>query len=546
MRCTDQRFAPRGGIVPYWSKMPAAAVFLWMFLLGCTPLSTFDVWTHLRTGQLILERGSLPVTDWYTYTDWDRPWIELHWLFQLIVAGLYRLGGIDALILAKAGCLMVAVFIAWFASRDGLPGWAKAFCWILPVVCISERSMVKPEMLSLCFLSAWLWIAARGDDRPRMVWWLPIVQIIWTNCHGLFVLGLVVGAAWWCDVAVRSVARGRFGQEPPGRARLGILTVAGLTTAGASLLNPYVEEGALFPLVLFAELGDQNRDIAEEHASLVDYVEQAGFASPYLRAEAALWLITLVSFLWLAYERRFPLMRALLFAGFSYLAFRAVRNINTFALVSGFVLCANCGEALRRSRLRRHPTGDCVPVESQIMNRLCVAFVGLLMLSVITNAWAGVFGRFARFGLGEAKAEFIHGAAKFAGRPGMPGRAYVSHYGQAAVYIFHNAPERRVFMDGRLEVVTPETERRFHAIYRMMAARDRRWETLVRGGKGDLPVVILDTRRSRTAINGFLNTPGWRMVYADDAGAVFIASALAERLGLPVADVSPLMRRPPD
>ncbi len=27
------------------------------FLLGCFPMGDFDVWWHLRTGQLILERG---------------------------------------------------------------------------------------------------------------------------------------------------------------------------------------------------------------------------------------------------------------------------------------------------------------------------------------------------------------------------------------------------------------------------------------------------------------------------------------------------------
>lgn len=113
--------------------------------------------------------------------------------------------------------------------------------------------------------------------------------------------------------------------------------------------------------------------------------------------------------------------------------------------------------------------------------------------------------------------------------------------GQASVYTYHNGPDRKVFMDPRLEVNSQNTFRRFEDILERMSVGDRGWESGLRDDQGRLPVVILDSRYSRPAINGLLNTSSWRMVFADPAAAVFIETTLADRLGLPPADSTPLM-----
>ncbi|MCH7686931.1 MAG: hypothetical protein IH899_09660, partial [Planctomycetes bacterium] len=232
-----------------WEKYFPAAILLWTFLLGCTPMMNFDIWWHLRTGQWIVENGWVPVTDLYTYKDPNQPWTDLHWGFQLLVLGLFSLGGVNLLVLAKAACLTMTIAIGWRASGNGLPHWAKTLCWILPVICISGRSVVRPEMLSLIFLAIWLWIAENATRRPRLIWWLPVLQILWVNCHGLFVLGLVVGAAYIVDRFVRLNWGGRFGLESaPESPEFLYLFRAGVLAVIACLLNPYFEEGALFPL----------------------------------------------------------------------------------------------------------------------------------------------------------------------------------------------------------------------------------------------------------------------------------------------------------
>src|SRR5437763_573731 len=61
-----------------WDALWLAAFLLLVFLVGCVEIEDGDIWWHLRTGQLMLERGEIPHTDWFTYTNPDSPWIDLH------------------------------------------------------------------------------------------------------------------------------------------------------------------------------------------------------------------------------------------------------------------------------------------------------------------------------------------------------------------------------------------------------------------------------------------------------------------------------------
>jgi hypothetical protein len=163
-----------------------------------------------------------------------------------------------------------------------------------------------------------------------------------------------------------------------------------------------------------------------------------------------------------------------------------------------------------------------------------------LIVAVVSGFWAEIGESNKAFGLGEAKNWFIHDAARFAGQNGFPRRAFVAHNGQASVYSYHNAPDRLVFMDPRLEVCSRTTFERFNEILAAMNQGNPGWQQMFLDNQGELPVVILDSRMSRGQINGMFATPGWRLVFADRTAAVFLPNSVADKLSLPLADPQPL------
>src|SRR5690606_11616450 len=101
------------------------------------------------------------------------------------------------------------------------------------------------------FLGVWLWVTLNAEQHPQRLWLLPIVQLVWINCHALFILGLAVGGCLAVDVVLRQFAQGRFRLQPPASiSGVQLARVGGLCLL-AAFCNPYFEEGALFPLVLY-------------------------------------------------------------------------------------------------------------------------------------------------------------------------------------------------------------------------------------------------------------------------------------------------------
>lgn len=529
-----------------WERVLPGLLFLWTFLLGCTPLMNFDIWWHLRTGEWILENGRVPLTDLFTYADANQPWTDLHWGFQLLVVALHSMGGVELLVLAKAGCLAATVAIGWKACGSHLPSWAKTLCWILPVICLSGRAVVRPEMLSLIFLALWLWIAVHAEKRPRLIWCLPVIQLLWVNSHGIFILGLIVGGAYFVDRLLRDYWGGHFGLEPaPESPHLIHVIRSGVLSLIACLVNPYFEEGLLFPFVLYRKFSvDQVLySSVGEFQTLWTFAEKAGYSSLYFDAQILLWIVTGISFGLLFQERRVSILRLLLFAAFSHLAWKASRNTSIFSLVSGVVLCGNLSDYLQLRNASAHSRAS----DKTVRNRLGLVtgiVLGGLALSIFTGHWAEWGRENKEFGLGEREGWYPHEAVRFAGRPEMPRQAFLAHNGLAAVYEYHNGPERRVFMDGRLEVASRETFQINDDILGMMSKGDPRWQGLLMTQGGELPVVILDSRSSRAVINGMFSFANWRLVFADSSAAVFIETELAETLKLPLADPEPLKHPP--
>ena len=133
---------------------------------------------------------------------------------------------------------------------------------------------VRPETLTLLYLSIYLAILLRWDQRPRLALLLPLVQVAWVNSHGLFVLGPIVLGFGLIDAALRF---GFF--APERRTWWRTILVASLLTGAACLLNPYFVTVALYPLELAGTMSNPifSQKIAELKP-IPDFIREAGSA----------------------------------------------------------------------------------------------------------------------------------------------------------------------------------------------------------------------------------------------------------------------------
>ena len=271
------------------------------FLLGCQELFDADVWWHVRSGQWILEEGRVPALDPFTFASADRAWVDLHWLFQVILAAVFAAGGVRGVIVLTASCVRSRDPGCVHPARSPMAELAHG-----SVLAARARHHERPVRAA-----AGNFLGPRdgplpdhpleGRCLPALAWFLPLIQVVWVNTHGLFVLGPIILAAYVAGRLVRPVlgiskvaASRRAGGKPWRFHVAGAAMMVGV----ACLVNPYGLRGALFPLELFPKItawGGLYKTYIIEFGDLRDLVRKQGPAptgSLYLRTECfLLWAI---------------------------------------------------------------------------------------------------------------------------------------------------------------------------------------------------------------------------------------------------------------
>ncbi|HEY6475188.1 MAG TPA: hypothetical protein VI456_01325 [Polyangia bacterium] len=546
---------PRASTEPErWRRALLVSLPALAFLLCCSPLADFDVWWHLRTGQLILETGAVPRVDLFTYTNATRPWIDVHWLYQIGLAIAYRAGGASLLVLLKAAAGAGIVELSLLGRRPDHRAWPWALAWLPGLLMVSGRLSERPEAVSLVLLTSYLVLLARASRAPRGLWLLPALQILWVNCHGFFVFGPLVLAAYAAEWIVERVRRPAVpAQRPPART----FVVVSVLCLLACLVNPYGVKALGLSLAQFHKVGSSGgvyRATIGELKTTADFIAAAGVSNPYLLAYFLSVLLGVGSFVACARRGgRVHLFRALIFVAGVYLAWEATRNNGLCGVIAVLVTTWNLDDALaarpspaplvakpvaKKSRGRTPTRKVSRARRGPDPNALLLAAVGALGLATASGglyAWAGE-GR--RIGLGERPHWFAHEACAFAARPDLPARMVAYNISQAAVCIAHGAPQHKQFMDPRLEVNTEETFERYLSGIRRLWKNDAGWETALgidHDRPDEIPALLIERGPLGRAAEILSHDPRWRCVHADELATVFVSSRFAEQHGLPAA-----------
>ncbi len=153
-----------------------------------------DVWWHLSVGNWILQHHSFPHHGIFSRTAANRPWMAYSWGYEVLLARSYDwFGFLGMALYGTALTLAVALTLFWMVHRLSGRFW---IAWALSIAAFSAflfNIMPRPVFFSMMLYAVTLALIlqAHRSGRVQLLYWLPLIFLLWANLHIQFVYGLM-------------------------------------------------------------------------------------------------------------------------------------------------------------------------------------------------------------------------------------------------------------------------------------------------------------------------------------------------------------------
>ncbi|MGD0732926.1 MAG: hypothetical protein ABR956_16800 [Terracidiphilus sp.] len=303
-----------------------------------------DLWWHLKTGEIVCTTHSVPVTDLFSYTTNHQSSVPQEWLSQVAIYGAWKLGGNSGLMLwlcaLSAALLIAGYLLCWFCSGNAKVAFMGAMTiWFFSTIGLS----IRPQMIGYLLLITELFLIHLGRTRnPRWFLCLPVLFALWVNCHGSFLLGIVVAGVFlftsFFSFQAGSIAAPRW--DPQCRK---MLIFALILSAAALFLNPDGIRQLLYPI-----------DTMVHQPVGLGSVEEWGPLRLTDARGVALLLVLLSSFLLVAVRRSELFLDELLMLTLgTWLAVGHVRMLFVFGILAAPVLSRQLSNSWENYEIER-------------------------------------------------------------------------------------------------------------------------------------------------------------------------------------------------
>lgn len=326
---TSPKFQKLSGLRPAVIVRPNLLAVCLVLLLLVNYLGTFadlDFAWQARTGERILQTGQLRPPEAFSYTLSGQLLPDFEWLYEVVLWLTWSQFGYGGLKLLKTWLVftpLVLLYRRLQVEDVPWPGIALALGTALVVlVPVWNLRPLYCTTIGLLLLTGWLRDHYTG--RSYLPAWLPLLMVLWANLHPGVLIGQVVLAAaivWeWLNRWVRL-------NPPLDRAALKRLSWVGGAGLAATFLAPDPLERMTYPFN--AEVWHPVQRLFTEIQPLHRFLATPPYTTNLTLVVAALVLLTAV----FRFRQYRPWELALL-AGLTLLAFRAVRSMMDWLLLS--------------------------------------------------------------------------------------------------------------------------------------------------------------------------------------------------------------------
>lgn len=490
-----------------------------------------DVAQYLASGKYIVEHQIIPAANIFSYPNANYRMVWDEWLFHVMVYEIYSIAGFAGLAIFQTAIIFSVFTLLYLAMRSRVRLTVALPVLIVTALVAYERFILRADALSLLFIALYFYILKKYETKQSRliyphtckigvgVYFLPLLQLIWVNFHGFWILGLII-ISIFLFVEIISAARDFFikkNKEPLVYSRLKILAVILFASVAVCFINPYGLAGVKVPFQRLVELKTTHQILLDVNADFYGPFSHTSETN-HLSVAAYKALIILSLVILLLQIKKISLRDALLYAAFLLMSFNFIRNIPMFAVAVAFILPPILDDWVDQ-RQRQLPQKIIFTPEIISMAVLAITIIISIFLSyaLITNKFYRGEGRTRRFGLSLNSFIFPEKATRFVKAVNLGGNVF-NDYNIGAYVNWALYPERPSFIDGR----TNSYDVSFLKNYFNFMAGLEPYQKLV--DQYDINYFFLNHKSNDTKviIKKLYNDLGWRLIYFDEQSVIFV------------------------
>ncbi len=484
-------------------------LFLLIFFLSLRKIMDLDLGFHLKGGEWMLQNKSFHKKDIFTYTVKGNEYIAMYWLYQIFLFLIYKLSGYAGISIMNS---IIITFLFWLIflrmKKMQVPLWICFSVIFLMVFSMEIRFSVRPEVFTWIFMTLVLFILDQYFyKKNNYLFLLPLIQIFWVNFHGLFILGWFLMSSYFLSSLIHFK---RFDIKFFKYIFLSII---------CSFLNPYTWKGVLFPFYLFTRLQSSSifKDVISEFTS--PFSKKALILMPKLPLISFyIFAFTSILFFILTFKKR-KFHEFLIFSGFFYLAYTAVRNIPLFLIVTSQIIALSLYELSERLKILIN--FKFFRILQKLTFYTAGIWISLVLMRLFTNAYYVDRGG-GNFGVGIDQTVHPVGAANFIVGNNLKGRV-LNDLNHGSWFIWKIS--QPVFIDGRLEVIKEKFFEKYHRSYSHGGLK-----SLIYEYNPDMIVFDYSYPEALFWDRDIKSMPDWRIVYWDSKSVIFAKENFATHI----------------
>lgn len=493
-----------------------ALIVLAIVIADCGRFADTDLWGHIYFGNAMLRSGHLIAHDPYSYSAAGRTWLHHEWLSETALAAAYDAFGAIGLKPLKFGCTAATMFfIAAAIGETGAPVMIQFAVLMADAIAMIPQMQFRPQLFTFALMAALMAGLTRDNYGRRVPLWLAVPGLaLWANLHGGFIIGLVSLALYTGVCGLLDVMAGRGMKRA---VELGAITAAG---ALATFATP--APIGTWDTVLHSLNNPMTRQVMADWRPLMTVV--AGLIH---EAHSGLIFVGIVLTIFACFvisiaiaPRGGDLALAAIAMLMMVAAFMSIRNMALGVIAVSAPLARHAGLALRGAA--RSGEGRASGSNGALqLSPLSQGVIGILALTFAIES--GLFSRRIA-----TAAPYPSGAVAFMQAHSLRGNI-LNNFAWGQYLIWHAAPESRVFIDGRFDLVyPPEVITGYLDFFQARANGGR----LLDSYQHDF-VLIPPTAPAFPLI---MKRTDWKLLYRDSNAALFAreSSAAARIPGVPV------------